>query len=149
MNLLDIWVHGEGTVEDYVQSTLQTLNTTVAQLSAAGLGDRLYVYGFDEAAESNDTKHTLRKVFGSIKEAFPQVRTMATLNWPEMPSASSWPLDIWVDEYDDYGNSDSFAVPTEKELARRRWLRGKPGAEFWWYWWCVPTRFDRGCRLAN
>lgn len=32
-----------------------------------------------------------------MKKAYPEVRTMAVLNWPEMPD--DLPVDIWVLQY--------------------------------------------------
>ena len=49
--------------------------------------------------------------------------------------ASDLPLDIWVDEYADYGTSDSYLNPTPKETLRQSWLASKPNHQFWW---CAP-----------
>ena len=39
-------------------------------------------------------------LFGAVKAAFPEVRTMAALNWATMPV--DLPLDIWVLQYEEY-----------------------------------------------
>ena len=83
------------------------------------------------------------------------------LDWQTFPS--DLPLDIWVDEYAaalhrfslnesidvgvmvcpdryaDYGTSESYLVPTAKELLRQNWLASKPSHQFWWYWCIGPT----------
>ncbi len=64
---------------------------------------------------------------------------MATLNWDNMPL--DLPLDIWVDGYGgDYGQSDSYLVPTAREKQRQRWLASRPYGpnrrQYWWYWAC-------------
>lgn len=45
-----------------------------------------------------------------------------------------------VDEYADYGTSESYKIPTAKETLRQKWLAGMTAAgkqhKFWWYW-CV------------
>eukprot|EP01052_Picozoa_sp_SAG31_P038284 SAG31_NODE_5085_length_2753_cov_2.660512_4_plen_136_part_00 len=58
------------------------------------------------------------------------------LDWETFPS--DLPLDIWVDEYADYGRSESYLVPTPKEKLRQSWLRSKPNHQFWWYWCIGP-----------
>ena len=57
--------------------------------------------GFDEMDAAYNM--SLRRIFGAIKEKFPMVKTMATLNawvgWGEMDP--SLPVDIWVETYND------------------------------------------------
>ena len=60
----------------------------------------------------------------------------AVLDWETFPP--DLPLDIWVDEYTDYGTSESYLVPTGKEKLRQRWLESNPSHQFWWYWCIGP-----------
>ena len=71
-------------------------------------------------------------IFGGLKKKWPTLKTMAVLNWQTFPS--DLPLDIWVDEYADYGTSESFDKPTPKEILRQNWLASKSNHQFWWYW---------------
>ena len=49
---------------------------------------------------------SLRRIYGAIKERFPRLRTMATLDgnvgWTDMDP--SLPVDIWVETYNAYWN---------------------------------------------
>ena len=49
------------------------------------------------------------------------------------------PMQIWVDEYADYGTSSSYLQPTAKETLRQSWLASKPTHQFWWYWCIGPA----------
>ena len=71
-----------------------------------------------------------------------QVRTVAVLNWEEFPA--DLPLNVWVDEYSDYGTSPSYKTPTAKELLRQSWLASGAASKtgphsFWWYWCIGPS----------
>ena len=46
---------------------------------------------------------------------------------------------VCPDRYADYGTSESYLVPTAKELLRQSWLASKPSHQFWWYWCIGPT----------
>jgi hypothetical protein len=54
-----------------------------------------YVYGFDEMPEADNV--SVYEIFGAIKKRWPEVTTMAVLDWETFPA--DLPLDIWVDEY--------------------------------------------------
>jgi hypothetical protein len=121
----------------WVNETLSKLGAAIAELRAADprLVERLYVYGFDEMAP--ELNGTVYEIYGAIKAAFPSLRTSAVLNWPSFPT--DLPLDIWIDEYADYGHSASYDVPTPKEALRQTWLASRPGRSFWWYWCIGPS----------
>ena len=69
-------------------------------------------------------------IFGGLKAKWPALKTMAVLDWQTFPS--DLPLDIWVDEYADYGKSESYDKPTPKETLRQNWLASKSNHQFWW-----------------
>ena len=98
----------------------------------------LYVYGFDEMNPS--LNQSLYTIFGAVKQRWPWLRTVATLDWNNMPL--DVPLDVWVDSYDDYGTSPSWEIPTAKEKLRQDFLAASPGREFFWYW-CVGPHDPR------
>ena len=68
---------------------------------------RRYVYGFDEMPEVYN--RSVYEIFGGLKAKWPELKTMAVLDWETFPS--DLPLDIWVDEYADYGASPSYTQP--------------------------------------
>ena len=70
------------------------------------------------------------EIYGALKNKWPSITTMAALDWEDFPA--KLPLDIWVDEYADYGTSDSYLNPTPKETLRQSWLASKPNHQFWW-----------------
>ena len=122
---------------NYVEDVIAQLAPTIANLSALdeGLFDKLYVYGFDEMPEIYN--RSVYEIFGGIKKKWPKLKTMAVLDWETF--ASDLPLDIWVDEYADYGTSASYLEPTAKERLRQSWLASSPDHRFWWYWCIGPT----------
>ena len=94
------------------------------------------VYGFDEMPIAYN--ESVYEIFGAIKDKWPGIRTIATLNWEEFPL--DLPINVWVDYVSDYGASPSYKTPTAKELLRQRWLASggssKTGPHhFWWYAW--------------
>ena len=89
---------------------------------------------FDEMPEQYN--HSVYQIFGALKKEWPQLNTMAVLDWETFPS--DLPLDIWVDEYADYGTSPSYLQPTAKETLRQTWLRSGHSRQFWWYWCIGP-----------
>eukprot|EP01050_Picozoa_sp_SAG11_P005733 SAG11_NODE_415_length_9675_cov_2.425961_3_plen_82_part_00 len=61
-----------------VADSIAGLRPIVDNLTAAGYGDRLAVYGFDERMTGSPTIHAdLYRVFGGVKAALPRVKTMA------------------------------------------------------------------------
>lgn len=84
--------------DTYVANMIALLEPTVAALTARGLLDRAYVYGFDENPPSCEPQ--VRKLFGAVKAKWPSLRTVAVLNWPDMPP--DLPLDVWVLSYTQY-----------------------------------------------
>ena len=75
------------------------------------------VYGFDEMPEQFN--RSVYEIFGGLKKKWPSLTTMAVLDWQTFPA--DLPLDIWVDEYADYGSSPSYLEPTPKEKLRQTW----------------------------
>jgi hypothetical protein len=119
----------------YVEQTLATLAPVIGNMSALDLADRLYVYGFDEMKQEFNA--TVYEIYGAIKRRFPTLQTVAVLNWESFPT--DLPLDVWVDEYADYGVSPSWDVPTAKEKLRQQWLSSRKGRQYWWYWCIGPS----------
>jgi hypothetical protein len=78
------------------------------------------------------------EIFGGLKRKWPGLTTMAVLDWQTFPS--DLPLDIWVDEYADYGSSPSYLQATPKEKLRQGWLASSSKKQFWW---SVPQRWMR------
>ena len=74
---------------------------------------------------------SIYELFGGLKKKWPGITTIATLDWQSLPPNA--PVDIWVDDYADYGMSDSYLHPTPKELLRQRWLAENPRHQYWWY----------------
>ena len=106
---------------DLVDKVLSILTPVVENYTAAGVLDHMFVYGFDEAPST--CEQSLRNVYGAIKTKWPQLRTMATLNW--LP-ASDLPLDVWVIQYEFY------------DAARaKEWVDA--GKQQWWYHCIGPS----------
>lgn len=119
----------------YVDKVLSTLAPVIQNMTDLGYLKKMYVYGFDEMPQIHNI--SVYEIFGAIKKKFPDVTTMAVLDWQTFPS--DLPLDIWVDEYADYGVSPSYTVPTPKEQLRQNWLSSNPNHQFWWYWCIGPS----------
>lgn len=89
MNLIDVTsMPGGGRRTNYsaqyVETLLNTLAPTVEALMEKGLLQWAYVYGFDETPQVN--MPGVYQLFGAVKQKWPELRTMATLNWDTMPS---------------------------------------------------------------
>jgi hypothetical protein len=80
----------------YVDHVIDTLAPTLANMSRLGILDKVYVYGFDEMPQNNANMQGIYQIFGGLKAKWPNITTMAVLDWESMPS--DIPLDIWVDE---------------------------------------------------
>jgi len=106
----------------YVQAMLAEVKPTVDAMRAVGLSDRLLAYGFDE--NPIECEPQVRQLFGALKAAYPEVRTMAVLNWPTMPD--DLPVDIWVISYTLYNAT-----------MQQKWVAA--GHEYWQYW-CIEPR---------
>ena len=81
---------------EQLQSVVTQLSPLVTQVRANGWINRAYVYGFDEV--SQDYTHAIQQLFGAVKMAFPDLRTVATLRWTP-PTNASFPLDTWNNLY--------------------------------------------------
>ena len=117
---------------------------------------------------------SIRTVFGAFKERYPDLRTVATINWPTIcmgchgapatPSSAAigngarggpngpkpgdpdgigddFPIDVWVMEYGEYGQSDHYRTPTHAEKARQRWLAADRNHRYWWCGACSSPLF--------
>lgn len=95
-------------------SILASIKPTLEGLKAKGLQNYSYVYGFDEVSAQCEPQ--LRQVFGAVKQAFPGLKTMAAINWKDVPV--DLPLDVWVLQYQLFQQSESPSKWTEakKEL---------------------------------
>ena len=120
--------------QSYIDGLIKQFEPTMATMTELGLVDKMYVYGFDEMIPAYN--RSLYEVYGGLKQHWPSLTTIATLNWDTMPA--DLPLDVWVNSYSDYGVSPSYLQPTAKEQTRQRWLASKPGRQFWWYWSLFP-----------
>ena len=81
------------------------------------------------------------EIFGGIKAKWPQIRTVATLDWEVFPA--DLPLNVWVDEYADYGSSPDYRTPTAKEKLRQSWLASGADSTPKWSEAIDPTRMAR------
>ena len=134
MALFDVRVSGTGELEESMQQIQTMLTPTIEKLTELGLINRTYIYGFDEMSQTHN--RSVYEMFGQIKKRWPEIRTMAALDWETMQS--DVPVDIWIDEIADYGSSPDYRTPTPKERVRQRWL-ANPGKQFFWYWCIGPS----------
>lgn len=88
-----------------VQNIIDILRHVVTPLQEKGLLDRAYVYGFDEFPTTCEPQ--IRKIYGAVKRTFPNLRTVATLNWSPMPV--DLPVDVWVIDYNSFNVEDTAA----------------------------------------
>mmetsp|Transcript_37542 Transcript_37542/g.69865 ORF Transcript_37542/g.69865 Transcript_37542/m.69865 type:complete len:576 (+) Transcript_37542:80-1807(+) len=110
--------------KDAVEGNLARADETLRMMAANQL-QRIYAYGFDEVDAS--CEGTMRALFGALKSRFPQVRTMAALNWgSHMPP--DLPLSTWVLPYHVY-----------KEDRASKWLAGGPDKELFLYHCVEPS----------
>lgn len=124
-----------GTVPpNYAEGVIKMLEPTMSGLQKLGL-NKSYVYGFDEMPE--EYNQSVYDIFGPLKKKWPELTTMAVLDWETFPS--DLPVDNWVDEYADYGSSSSYMLPTAKEKLRQKWLASSDAHQLWWYWCIVPS----------
>eukprot|EP01046_Picozoa_sp_COSAG06_P005144 COSAG06_NODE_226_length_19747_cov_9.234121_13_plen_703_part_00 len=118
----------------YARDLIEKLEPVMEGLSDLGLSNKGFVYGFDEMpAEYNQS---VFEIYGALKSKWPNLTTVATLDWESFPP--DLPLDVWIDEYADYGLSASYRQPTSKQKLRQQWLARDPKHQFWWYWCIGP-----------
>ena len=108
--------------DDLVKKVMDILSPVVEKYTAAGILGNMFVYGFDEV--DSECEQSIRNVYGAIKTKWPQLRTVATLNW--LP-ATNLPLDVWVLQYEYYNPEDT-----------AKWVAA--GKEQWWYHCIEPSR---------
>eukprot|EP00435_Cladocopium_sp_Y103_P045609 s3136_g13.t1 len=101
-----------------IESILQNIKPTLEALKEKKLENRSYVYGFDEVPAHCEPE--LRQVFGAVKEAFPGLKTMAAINWEDLPT--DLPLDIWVLQYQLFDQFGPEASRTWTEAGKDLWL---------------------------
>lgn len=78
--------------QTYINNLLDALAPVVSRLRKSGKLNATLAYGFDERPQSME--YALRQVFGAIRDHYPELRTVAALNWDRLPN--DLPLNIWV-----------------------------------------------------
>lgn len=107
---------------------LNELARVVPEYRKAGILDRAYLYGFDEAGPEKFA--AMRDILGEIKKTYPEIPIMTTAydNSYGVDSGLDSCVDIWVPLTD--------KVPlTRHAIAEAR----KRGKEVWWYICIAPT----------
>lgn len=104
-----------------VVEVLTILAPVVQEYEARNILENVFVYGFDEVGP--DCLQSIRNVFGAIKEVWPQLRTVAVLNW-EPPT--DLPLDVWVLQYEEFDPAQA-----------QPWIDA--GKQQWWYHCIEPS----------
>jgi hypothetical protein len=110
----------------WVASKLEPLEARMANLSRWGVLNRSYIYAFDEAGP--EYVDAVRLLFGEIKTRWPEVRTLAVLNWD--PSAVVDFIDILVFQYQE------LQIPA-MAAARDNFVRA--GKQVWGYHCISPS----------
>ena len=96
--------------DSQINSVFESLNDTIVGLTDADILNISYVYGFDEADQS-ECESGVYQLFGSIlKEYNNTIRTMAALNWGNMPQ--DLPLNVWTLQYEYYNETKANAWVT-------------------------------------
>ena len=123
MNAFNIVFAGSGGSRGHV---LEVLERTVPGLERAGLLDRAYVYGFDEAGQ--DRFDQMRDLFGEVKRRYPGVRTMTTAQDDSFGADTGLRdvVDIWVPLTPGYDLEEADRLRAE-------------GRRMWWYTCIVPV----------
>ena len=106
---------------ELIEKVMNILSPVVQEYNSVGLLSNMFVYGFDEVGP--ECEQSLRNMYGAIKAKWPQLRTMATLNW--LPP-TDLPLDAWVLQYENYNEADA-----------AKWVAA--GKEQWWYHCIEPS----------
>jgi len=112
---------------EVLDALVKTMEPHVLELEEKGMLDKAYVYGFDEAPQSAEPE--IRNVFGTIKRAFPKLRTHTVINW-ELPA--DMPVDMWTVSYHLNG--------PEGPVDGSTWLKASPGRKLWWYHCVEPSK---------
>lgn len=97
MNMADVSFRIPGGLDShvpqsYTDSVIANLSPTMASMTELGLVEKMYVYGFDEMDAA--LNRSMRELYGGLKQHWPSLTTIATLNWDTMPA--DLPLDVWV-----------------------------------------------------
>ena len=110
--------------EDYDRRRLQeiaaVLDPFVEELRRRGLADRAYIYGFDEV--EIDQFDEMKRVFGFLKERYPDVKTATTARDPGLGMKTDLDevVDIWI----------PLTAVYDRQTANAARARGD---EVWWY----------------
>ena len=107
--------------DELVEKVMNILSPVVGKYDEVGILHNMFVYGFDEVGP--ECEQSVRNMYGAIKSRWPQLRTMATLNW--LPP-TDLPLDAWVIQYEYYNPADA-----------AKWVAA--GKEQWWYHCIEPS----------
>ncbi|MFA9479318.1 glycoside hydrolase domain-containing protein [Phycisphaerales bacterium AB-hyl4] len=90
------------------------------RMAESGLLDHAVIYGFDETyLNTSENRQTIKAVFGSVKERYPQIRTASTAQKMEIEYLDL-PIDIWIPSLDHF----------DVDVAREAQARGR---EVWTY----------------
>ena len=104
-----------------VAKTLAILAPVVQEYEARNILENVFVYGFDEVGP--ECLQSIRNIFGAIKQVWPQLRTVAVLNWAP---PTDLPLDVWVLQYEEFDPAQA-----------QPWLDA--GKQQWWYHCIEPS----------
>jgi hypothetical protein len=104
----------------YLDELAEVLDPYVAELRKRGLAEKAYLYGFDEIG--GEMYAVVKKVFGFLKDRYPEIPTMTTGRDPSfgVNSGLEEEVDIWVPLTPAY----------DIDLAHKA---RKGGKEVWWY----------------
>lgn len=108
--------------DDEVNKVINYLEPYVEKYNKLGYLGNLFVYGFDEVAE--ECVDSITKMFGGIKSKWPDITTMAAINF--IPP-TTLPVDVWVLQYEYY----------DKEKTAP-WINS--GKKQWWYHCIEPSK---------
>ena len=92
------------------------LAPAIDNLTRLGLAEKAYLYGFDESPLTNATVSKIYERFGAVKERWPDLRTHATLNWPEL--RDDFQVDVWINEFGQWGSADHYRDATPKSVVK-------------------------------
>ncbi len=113
--------------EPHRSRILKSLERVVPQYAEAGILDRAYIYGFDEAGPA--MFEAMRDIFGAIKEKYPDIPIMTTAY------DNSFGIDSELDRYVDIWVPLSDKLPLTLDAAARARERGR---QIWWYVCIAP-----------
>ena len=134
--------------DQYLDRMVETIRPIVEGMQKAGYGDRLIAYGFDESLTGQfkcDMAPSVRRVFGAVKAAFPNVTTISAgfgyKVWGDPPPMDV-PMDVWISDYFTFPWPDVHVGALSKANCQRQ--QGEVAAwraqhGYWWYWASAPA----------